>query len=130
MEIVKLQHILSIGSGGFAGAILRYLVGGWVQRLSGSPVFPVGTLTVNLIGCFLIGIGYGLVEQRSVFTPEIRSFFFIGFLGSFTTFSTFGYETFILARDVRVLGSLANVGLHIIIGLVAVWCGNIVSKLL
>ena len=91
--------ILIIGSGGFLGAILRYFVSGYAQRLSGSYSFPVGTLAVNLIGCFIIGLMSKMTEDLGLFSIETRMFLTIGFLGAFTTYSTFGYETLNLLRD-------------------------------
>ena len=85
--------LLAIGAGGFVGAILRYLISGLVQNLSGSIRFPFGTLAVNVIGCLFIGLLVYLVETRSMFGAAARMFVFIGLLGSFTTFSTFGNET-------------------------------------
>ena len=121
---------LYVGAGGFIGSILRYGVAGLVSRCSGSLSFPLGTFTVNMAGCFLIGIGGGLMEERQIFSPEIRMFLFIGVLGSFTTFSTFGYESFILARDGQIFTTLANIMLQICIGLLSVWTGFILSKMI
>ena len=90
--------ILLVGIGGFIGSVLRYLVGGWAQQLSKSVQFPYGTLTVNLLGCFVIGLLSQLAEARGLFTPETRALVFIGMLGGFTTFSSFSNETFNLAR--------------------------------
>jgi CrcB protein len=116
-----------IGAGGFSGAVLRYLVSGWVQYRSGSIVFPFGTLAVNLIGCFFIGLLSFLVESRSMFSPETRSFILIGLLGAFTTFSTFGNETLGLIRDNRVDLALVNVGVQVFFGVGMVWIGRIVA---
>ena len=91
--------IAIIGLGGCIGAILRYLVAGGVHTLAKSASFPVGTMTVNISGCLLIGIGGGLIESRQLFSPEWRAFLFVGILGSFTTFSTFGYETLRYLQD-------------------------------
>jgi CrcB protein len=77
-------------------------------------------MTVNVIGCLLIGIGGGLVENRQLFSPEWRAFLFVGILGSFTTFSTFGLETFNLAKEGQWLASFGNVGISLILGLAAV----------
>ncbi|MBW2011953.1 MAG: CrcB family protein, partial [Deltaproteobacteria bacterium] len=87
-----------------------------------------GTLTVNVMGCFFIGFGGGLMESRQLFTPEARLFVFTGLLGGFTTFSTFGYESFNLARDGQMIGVLLNIGLHLLLGLAAVWAGNLLSR--
>ena len=115
--------LLVIGLGGFLGSVLRYLLSGVVQRWAGSIGFPVGTFAVNLVGCFLIGLLGGLAESRQVFGPELRTFLLIGVLGGFTTFSTFGYETFNLIRDGQLASAIANCGLHVILGVVAVWAG-------
>ena len=90
--------LLIIGLGGFVGAICRYGLGGWVQRLTGG-TFPYGTLVVNVTGCFLIGFLLMLFEQRQLFSPTTRLFLTVGILGAFTTFSTFGYETLELLRS-------------------------------
>jgi CrcB protein len=118
---VALVNALWIGPGGFAGAILRYSLGGIVQRQLPLSAFPYGTLGVNLLGCTLIGLLAGLADSRQVFAPELRSFAFIGLLGGFTTFSTFGIETVALARDGDTLGAAANVGLHVFLGLGLCW---------
>lgn len=120
--------VLTIGFGGFLGAILRYSVGGWVQNLLRDSSFPYGTLVVNLAGCLLIGLGSGLIEQRQFFTPEIRSFIFIGLLGSFTTFSTFGMETFNLVKSGQNVAALTNMGASVVLGLLAVFIGHWIAK--
>ncbi len=123
-------NILLVGAGGFIGSVFRYIFGKTVHALLQQyPWFPFGTLTVNVIGCLLIGFLAGLSESRHLFSPEARLFVFVGVLGGFTTFSSFGYETFILARDVQLSAALVNVGLHLIIGIGAVWLGNILSRM-
>jgi CrcB protein len=119
--------LCSIGLGGFIGAVLRYLVSGWVQDKSGSIAFPFGTLSVNLIGCFIIGLLTFLVETRSFFSVETRTFLFIGLLGSFTTFSTFGNETLALIRSGRVDMAALFAGLHVIAGVAMVWLGRVMA---
>lgn len=123
------MKILYIGIGGFLGAITRYGVSGFVYRVFGKTWFPYGTLTVNIVGCFLIGFLSGLSENRQLFTPEIRVLVFIGFLGSFTTFSTFGYESYNLLRDGQIAASLINVISQILIGFSAVWLGYSLPKM-
>jgi len=125
-----LTNILLIGLGGFIGSILRYLASGYVQQSTKSADFPYGTLAVNVIGCFVIGFLAQLAEGRGLFTSESRSFVFVGILGGFTTFSSFGNETFNLARDRQMLNALANVGANVIVGLFAVWLGRTVSYLI
>lgn len=122
--------IVVIGLGGCVGAILRYLVAGGVHALAKTAAFPVGTLTVNVTGCLLIGIGGGLMEHRQLFSPEWRAFLFIGILGSFTTFSTFGLESFNLAKEGQWLASFGNIGFSLLLGLGAVVLGHMLSRLI
>ena len=122
--------LLFVGIGGFFGAISRYLASGYVHTLLDKPNFPYGTLAVNVLGCFLIGFLNGIFESRQIFNPELRLFVFIGFLGGFTTFSTFGYELFSFLRDSQFLSTLLNLFFSIFLGLLAVWFGHILSKLI
>ncbi len=125
-----MTNILLVGAGGFIGSILRYLMSGWVQQSAKTLDFPYGTLAVNVIGCFVIGFLAQLAESRGVFTSEARSFVFIGILGGFTTFSSFGNETLNLARDNQMMNAFANIGANVLIGLFAVWLGRTVSYLI
>lgn len=127
---VNLTNILLVGTGGFIGSVLRYLVSGWVQQATKSVGFPFGTLVVNVVGCFIIGVLAQLAESRGVFTSESRLFVFVGILGGFTTFSSFGNETLNLARDSQMLNAFANIGANLIVGLFAVWLGRTVSYLI
>ena len=121
------MNILLVALGGAFGSVSRYLLGTWVQSVSKSIDFPYGTLTVNLIGCFVIGFLSQLAEARGVFTSETRAFVFIGILGGFTTFSSFGNDTINLLRDGETFNALANVGANVILGLLLVWLGRIVA---
>jgi CrcB protein len=125
-----MSKLLLIGSGGFLGSVVRYLVSGWVQRLTGSAEFPYGTLAVNVLGCLVIGALSWLADLRGVFTPEARAFVFVGVLGGFTTFSTFGNESMALFRDGENLRGALYVGAHILFGLGAVWAGRALAALL
>jgi CrcB protein len=125
--IIKLSII---GAGGFTGAVLRFVVSSWVQTRSGSIVFPFGTLAVNMIGCLLIGFLTFLVETRSMFSMETRSFILIGLLGAFTTFSTFGNETLGLIRDSRLDLAIFNAGFQVVVGVAMVWLGRIIAAAL
>ena len=121
--------VFIVGLGGFIGSALRYLVGGWAQGFSKSLDFPYGTLTVNLIGCFVIGFLGQLAESRGVFTSETRLLVFIGLLGGFTTFSSFGNDTLNLARSGQTFNALTNVGVNVVFGLLLVWLGRTVAYL-
>ncbi len=124
-----MTNILLVGIGGFIGSVARYLASGYVQQSTKSINFPFGTLAVNVIGCFIIGFLAQLAEERGVFTSESRLFVFTGFLGGFTTFSSFGNETLNLARDSQMMNALANVGANVILGLFAVWLGRTITYL-
>jgi CrcB protein len=122
--------ILLIGVGGFVGAILRYYVSGWMQQWVRDAGFPWGTLIVNLTGCLVIGGLSYLADVRGAFTPEARAFLFIGLMGAYTTFSTFGNETMALLRDGEFTPALVNVGAHVVLGLSAVWAGRALAGLI
>jgi CrcB protein len=119
--------IVLVGIGSFIGGVLRYELSSWVYKALDNPWFPYGTLVVNTLGCLVIGWLAGLAEARAFFTSEVRLFIFVGILGGFTTFSSFALETFALARDTQNVAALANIGLQLILGLLAVWFGNILA---
>ncbi len=125
-----MNKLLLIGVGGFIGSVLRYLVSGYIQQLTKSIVFPYGTLAVNVAGCMVIGFLSYLADTRGLFTTETGTFAFVGLLGGFTTFSTFGNETLNFLRDGENIFALVNVGLHIGGGLTAVWLGRNAANLL
>lgn len=112
-----------VGCGGFLGSAGRYLVGGWVHRAPALAGFPYGTLVVNVLGCFLIGLAGAAVAERQLFGPEARLFLLVGILGGFTTFSSFAYETLALARDAELARAFANVAAQVVLGLAAAWLG-------
>ena len=122
--------MLWIGIGGFVGSVLRYLVSGYVQQATKSVQFPYGTLAVNLVGCLIIGFLSQLANTRGVFSAELRVFVFVGVLGGFTTFSTFGNESMNLLGDGENILALVNVGAHIAFGLGAVWLGRTLAYLI
>lgn len=123
----SIYSVMFIALGGALGSVFRFLLSTWTQAISKSIDFPYGTLTVNLIGCFVIGFLSQLAEDRGAFAPESRAFVFIGILGGFTTFSSFGNETINLLRDGETFNALANVGANVIFGLMLVWFGRTVA---
>ena len=125
-----LRNILLVGCGGFAGAVLRYLAALWVQQWAQGTRFPVGTLAVNVTGCLVIGLLGGWADHIGAFRAETRLVVFIGGLGGFTTFSSFGYETMALLRDGMAVAALANAGLQLSLGMLAVWAGYTAASLL
>jgi CrcB protein len=122
--------IVLVGVGSLIGGVLRYGLSTWVHRVLDNPWFPYGTLTVNVLGCLVIGFLAGLAETRMAFTSEARLFLFVGVLGGFTTFSSFALETFLLARDTQNVAALINIGLQLILGLLAVWIGSLFAHAL
>ena len=114
--------VFAVAAGGAVGAVLRYLVSGWTQRLFG-PSFPAGTLAVNVIGCLLLGFLGAAFARYVLIRDEWRLVILVGGLGAFTTFSTYGYETFSLVNEGQRWYALANVALSNVAGLTAVWAG-------
>ena len=113
---------LAVAIGGALGSVARHGVNHLAQVYALTR-FPFGTVAVNLVGCFVIGLLSGLIaSERIAIPPHWREFVFVGILGGFTTFSTFGLDTFVLARG-SVSSALLNVGVQVIGGLLAVWVG-------
>ena len=122
-----MKLILMIGVGGFIGSICRYLLSLLIQNKFLS-TYPFGTLSVNIIGCFLIGIIYALSDSGH-FSVEWRLFLATGIMGGFTTFSTFSNETVSMLRDAQYGNALLYVSGSVILGLLATFCGIILIKL-
>jgi CrcB protein len=122
-----MQQWLWIGFAGAFGALARYSLTGFVQRLLGSN-FPWGTSVVNVLGSFLFGFIWSLAEGRLALTPQTRTIVLTGFMGSFTTFSTFVFETGGLIRDAQWTLALGNVALQVIVGLVCLFVGLIAGQ--
>lgn len=114
--------------GSFLGALLRYLLSGWVYKYF-RPTFPYGTIFVNLIGCLVIGFFWGVFDNR-ILSVNFRIFLFIGFIGSFTTFSSFALENFNLIRDNEWGLALINILISNIGGIILVFVGYWISKVL
>jgi CrcB protein len=120
-------RVLLIGLGGFLGAVLRYWLGGVAQACATQSTFPIGTLVVNVLGCFAIGALSELVEARGFLTPDGRAFLIVGVLGGFTTFSAFANETVNAARDGAAALAAVNVAANVILCLAAVFGGRFVA---
>ena len=116
------RSILLVGIGGFVGSIARYLVAILFSSQISS-VFPFATLTVNVLGCFLIGILFAMSDRGNVLSPEWRILLTTGFCGGFTTFSTFSYESLRLMQDGEYLYLAAYVFISVFVGLTATYLG-------
>ena len=121
-------RILMIALAGAAGALSRYGLGTAAQRLFPAG-FPGGTLVVNVIGCFLIGLLTSMSLDRFSLSLTSRLVLVVGFLGAFTTFSAFGYDTLNLLRNGTILRAMLNVVLSVGLGLLAVWAGLMTARL-
>jgi CrcB protein len=121
------QLLLIIGAGSFFGGVARYLLSQFIQDRFLS-AFPFGTLTVNVIGCFLVGLVFGLSEKTSL-PGEWRMFLTTGFVGGFTTFSAFSLETMSLFRDAQYVHAALYVGVSVLLGLSATYLGLTLLKL-
>jgi fluoride exporter len=118
---------LAISVGAVLGANVRYLLGGWISDRIGS-AFPYGTLVINVTGSIVIGFLLILITERVVAPEWFRPLFIIGFLGSYTTFSTFSYETLALAREGSYLAAGANVVASVGVSLAGVLLGAAVAR--
>lgn len=122
-----IKNILIVGIGGGAGSIVRYLCQRWIGQASPHS-FPLATFMVNLSGCFLIGLLYGLVERGDVLSPQSRLLLMTGFCGGYTTFSTFAFENLNLLRTgdnwYLLLYSLGSV----VLGIALVFIGSVLVK--
>ena len=120
------MRILLVGIGGFLGSVVRYLLSSALSRGG----FPLGTLTVNLIGCVVLGAVSCFADQKGGLAPETAAFLIVGLIGGFTTFSAFGYETFDLLRNGRTLHAFPNVAANVLGGLAMVLIGRLAANAL
>lgn len=121
------KHILAVGAGGALGSIARFLCQKYITE--GYPHgFPFGTFLVNIAGCFLIGLFFGLVERGSLLNAEWRLFLITGICGGFTTFSTFAAENIQLLKDGQITYfSLYTAG-SVVLGILATWLGIVIGR--
>jgi CrcB protein len=120
--MMPIKELSLIALAGAVGTVARVMVAGWVQKIGGQR-FPWGTLAVNLIGCFLFGLVFALAAERALISPRWRVVLLGGFMGAFTTFSTFGSETAMLLRQEQWAVAFANIAAQNILGIAAVFLG-------
>ena len=121
--------VLLVGAGGFLGAITRYLIDGRIAAYAGG-AFPWGTFAINVSGSFAVGLLFALMIDRAVLAPELRGPLMIGFLGSYTTFSTLALESWRMIEDGAWLSATLNLGGSIVIGLDAVIAGVALGRMI
>jgi fluoride exporter len=122
-----IRTILIAGTGGFIGTVLRYLVQILTERLMAS-TFPLGTMIVNIVGSFLIGIIFAFSEKGNLMGPEWRIFLAVGICGGFTTFSTFSMDNLNLMKDNSLFQVLLYSGGSIFLGLTAAYLGIVIVR--
>lgn len=120
--------IFLVAIGGAIGAVTRYLASNWAAARFGAD-FPYGTLLVNVVGCFIIGVFMTMTTERIILNPYWRLFVTVGFVGGLTTFSSFSYETLHLLQTADLNGAFYNLGLNLIIGFFATWLGITAARL-
>ncbi len=130
MNEITFGHLLIVGSGGFIGSMLRFVLHHWVQKVWLPGVFPYGTLAVNMLGCLLIGLVIGITDLRGMLDQQWRLFLAIGVLGGFTTYSTFAYENFSLLSSAEFLRLGINIVVQVGLGLLLAWAGYQGAKLI
>jgi len=121
--------LLLVAAGGALGSVARYLAAGAVHRVA-SPFFPYGTFVVNVTGCVVFGLLAGLANERGMIGSSGRAFLLVGVLGGYTTFSTFGFETFELLRAAKFGAAAANACGQVVAGVAGVWLGTVISRIL
>jgi len=124
-----LNQLIAIAAGGALGAVSRYGVSTSVYALAGKN-FPYGTLVVNVLGSLLMGLLYVMMIERMASSPEMRAVLLIGFLGSFTTFSTFSIETLLLIEQAELFKAGLNILLSVFSCLIATWIGILLARVM
>jgi fluoride exporter len=122
-----MYKIVLIGVAGLIGTLARYWLSGWADQWWGG-TFPMGTLIVNLVGCFAIGFLFHATEERYLIDPIVRSAVLVGFLGGFTTFSSFAIQSLNLLRDGEIFLASTNILVSNVAGLVLAWIGYAISR--
>jgi CrcB protein len=130
-----MRMLAIVALGGAFGSAARWALAGWVQGRASAArgavaLFPAGTLAVNVVGCLLIGLLATLFEERVAGDPAVRTFVLVGLLGGFTTFSSFGFETFALLRAGNLVLAATNAVGSLLLGLAGVWIGAALARML
>jgi CrcB protein len=123
-----IRTLLLIGTGGFIGSVSRFLASRFMQNHFPS-AFPFGTLFVNITGCFLVGLFYGMSERSALFSSGWKMFLTVGFCGGFTTFSTFANENLAMLRDGDFFHFMLYTGLSVFLGIGATLLGVVMTKI-
>lgn len=124
-----IRTLLLVGAGGFLGSVSRYLASKLIQE-SVSSAFPYGTFFVNITGCLIIGIIYGISERSEILSTGWKMFLVAGFCGGFTTFSTFANENLALLRDGELFFFMLYSGLSVVLGIGAAYTGVTITKMI
>lgn len=124
---IALNQLMLIAAGGAIGAVFRFVMSNGIHSFM-SRDFPYGTLTVNVIGSFVMGISYVMLIERLNISPEWRAFIIVGLLGAFTTFSTFSIETLVLIENGEISKALLNVLLSVLLCVMGSWIGLILGR--
>lgn len=125
---LMILNYLYVMAGAAIGGLLRYVVADVVQKNS-KIIFPFGTLTVNILGSFLLGFIIFFLGEREIISPELRLFLTVGICGGFTTFSTFSYETLVLLQTAEFFQALQNILLNVVLSVAAVYLAYLLSKI-
>jgi CrcB protein len=123
-----IKTLLLVGTGGFLGSISRFLASRFMQNNFPS-AFPFGTIFVNITGCFILGLVYGISERSSLFNSGWKMFLTVGFCGGFTTFSTFANENLSMLRDGDFFHFILYTGLSVFLGITATFMGVLITKI-
>jgi CrcB protein len=118
-----------VGLGGFLGSVLRFWLSSFIGGRLGAR-FPYGTFAVNITGSFLVGMVLTVLATKAHWSPNWRYLIPIGFIGGYTTFSAFEYETLRLFQDGRPLTAILNVTLSVVVGFISVWAGVVAGKVI